>query len=91
MRAKKRTAVAPANVKQAWSDFFDANRIDDLDAYIADGWMTAEMIGKKLGVTQNVASCQLYNEVQGGKFETKDLRVMLRNRRQPIKMYRPIL
>ena len=91
MREKKRSAVDVANVEQAWSDFFDASRIDDLDAYVAEGWMTAEMVAKALEVTLNVARCRLYHGAKGGKFENKTMRVLLGGRAEKLNIYRPTL
>jgi predicted ArsR family transcriptional regulator len=63
--------------------------VDDLDAYLADGWMTTEGIAKKGGIAMNTAKNQMSRMAEAGKIEVKKIRAMTGKVIREINIYRP--
>jgi predicted ArsR family transcriptional regulator len=89
MRTNKRKPVDSAAVTKAWAKVFDSMAVDDLDAYLADGWMTTEGIAKKSGIAMNAAKNQMARMVEAGKIEVKKIRAMTGKVIREINIYRP--
>jgi predicted ArsR family transcriptional regulator len=89
MRTNKRKPVDSAAVTKAWAKVFDSMAVDDLDAYLADGWMTTEGIAKKSGIAMNTAKNQMARMAEAGKIEVKKIRAMTGKVIREINIYRP--
>jgi hypothetical protein len=63
--------------------------VDDLDAYKAEGWMSADCFAKRAGITIDSARCILRRMAQSNKVETKKIRAMVGKVIREISIYRP--
>ena len=89
MRTNKRKPLDSATLTRAWAKVFDSMAVDDLDAYKAEGWMSAECLMEKTGATICSARAQLKRLSSLGRLETKKIRVMTGGTARHINIYRP--
>ena len=89
MRTKKGSAVDSAALTSAWAKVFEGMVVDDLDAYLAQGWMTAECVTAKTGITLDAARMRLKRMAIAGQLEAKKIRVLIEGKLRQIYIYRP--
>ncbi len=89
MRTKKGSAVDSAALTSAWAKVFEGMVVDDLDAYLAQGWMTAECVAAKTGISIDAARMRLKRMGKAGQLEAKKIRVLIEGKLRQIYIYRP--
>jgi hypothetical protein len=89
MRKKKGSTVDSAALTSAWEKVFTSMAVDDLDAYLAQGWMTAECVTAKTGTTLDAARMRLKRMAVSGELERKKIRIMIQGAPRQIHIYRP--
>ena len=78
-----------AAVTSAWEKVFTSMAVDDLDAYLAEGWMTAECVTAKTGISIDAARSRLKRMGKAGQLEAKKIRVLIEGKLREISIYRP--
>ena len=78
-----------AALTSAWERVFNSMAVDDLDAYLAQGWMTAECVMKKTGVTISSARAQLQRLAKMKELESKKIRTIVGGIARQLCIYRP--
>ena len=73
----------------AWEKVFESMAVDDLDAYLAEGWMTAELVAQQTGATNDAAFGRLKRMLKSGKIVRKKIRVMHAGIAREVCIYRP--
>jgi hypothetical protein len=63
--------------------------VDDFDAYLAQGWMTAECVTAKTGISIDAARSRLKRMAIAGQLEAKKIRVLIEGKLRQIYIYRP--
>jgi hypothetical protein len=63
--------------------------VDDLDAYLAQGWMSVECVVKKTGITIDAARSRLKRMGETGQLEVKKIRSAHSGKLREISIYRP--
>jgi hypothetical protein len=81
--------VDSAAVTKAWAKVFTSMAVDDLDAHLAQGWMTAECVMKKAGISIDAARSRLKRMGKAGQLEAKKIRVLIEGKLRQIHIYRP--
>jgi len=81
--------VDSAALTSAWEKVFEAMAVDDLDAYLAEGWMTPERVMEKTGVTLDSARMRLNRMSRSGELECKKIRAIAGGIPRNICIYRP--
>jgi hypothetical protein len=89
MRANKRKSVDAAALTSAWQKVFSNMAADDLDAYLAQGWMAAECVATKTGISIDAARARLKRMGKAGQLEAKKIRVLIEGKLRQIYIYRP--
>jgi hypothetical protein len=89
MRKKKGSAVDSAALTSAWAKVFEGMVVDDLDAYLAQGWMTAECVANKTSVSLDGVRMRLKRMATAGELESKKIRIMIGSASRMIHIYHP--
>ena len=89
MRKSKRQPVDSAALTSAWEKVFSQMTVDDLDAHIADGWMTPELVAQRTHVSLEATRCRLKRMADSGDLEQKKIRVLVEEKLRQIRIFRP--
>jgi hypothetical protein len=89
MRKNKGKPVDAAALTSAWQKVFDSMAVDDLDACVAQGWMAAECVATKTGISIDAARSRLKRMGKAGQLEAKKIRVLIEGKLRQIYIYRP--
>ena len=90
MRKKKRPAVASPDLSEAWAQFYESTKKEDLEAYAAEGWKTLAKITEESGLPINTITHQMKMLIRQNKFEKKLVRGMTGNGVREVAIYRPM-
>jgi predicted transcriptional regulator len=89
MPAKKKSRVAPAALRAAWDAIISEQRLDDIDALRAEGWLTVGDYRERAGLSDAAARSKLAAMFGSGVLEKKTARLQTSNGVRVCIMYRP--
>ena len=89
MPTKKKPRVAPAALTAAWDAIISEQRLDDIDALRADGWLTVGDYRERAGLSDAAARSKLVGMLGAGVLEKKTARLQTSNGVRTCIIYRP--
>jgi hypothetical protein len=89
MRANKRKSLDSAAVTKAWEKVFEGMAVDDLDAYLAQGWMTPHEFSASAGCSLDSARAKLKRMSDSGELQRKKVRIKIGAWTRETHIYRP--
>jgi predicted transcriptional regulator len=91
MRKKNQSAVAVANVNEAWSAFYETTKVESEKELEEQGWKTVRAIASESKMTIASVNCRVETAVGKGMLETKKATIRTGQGIREVKFYRPIL
>jgi len=90
MPTKKKPRVAPAALTAAWDAIIADQKLDDIDALQAQGWMTVADYGERAGLSDAASRGRLDCMLGTGLLEKKNVRIKTRSGVRSVSVYRPL-
>ena len=90
MRTKNKSAVAVANVNEAWSAFYETTKVESEKDLAKQGWKTIRAIANESKLTVASISCRVETAIGKGMLETKKATIQTNQGAREVNLYRPI-
>ena len=90
MRTKNKSAVAVANVNEAWSAFYETTKVESEKDLAKQGWKTIRAIANESKLTMSSVNCRVETAVGKGTLETKKATIQTNQGAREVNLYRPI-
>ena len=78
-----------AALTSAWGKVFTSMAVDDLDAYLAEGWMTPHEFSASAGCSLDSARSKLKRMSDSGELQRKKVRIKIGAWTRETHIYRP--
>ena len=89
MRKKNQSAVAIANVGEAWSRFYETTRVESEEELAEQGWKSLRTIASESKLTIAAVNCRVQTAVGKGTLESKKATIQTNQGVREVKLYRP--
>jgi len=89
MPTKKKARVAAADLNAAWDAIISDQRLEDINALRAEGWLTVGDYRDRAGLTDAAARSKLAGMLGAGVLEKKTARLQTGNGVRSCIIYRP--
>lgn len=91
MRTKNKSAVAVANINEAWSAFYETTKVESEKELEKQGWKTARAIAGETKSTIAATNSRLEIAINRTQIESKKARVMTKQGLREVNFFRPIV
>ena len=90
MRTKNKSAVAIADVNNAWESFYETTKVESEKDLAKQGWKTIRAIANESKLTVASISCRVETALGKGILESKKATIQTNQGAREVNLYRPI-